>query len=330
MSEHVQWVGVDIGHSFHEVYIVDGDQNRQQRISNTTEARAKFIRSLDSRRCRVVMEATGVYYLDLALELVDAGVEVMVANPLQTHHFAKALGERSHTDVIDCQVLCEYARRMEFTPWRRPPAQWVELRSISRHIARLVQDGTKMRNRLHALESSKQGSRILIRDQKQAIKANQRRIDRLLLEVRALLKTCEELAKICGHITRATGFAERSAVAIMAELLLLPRTLSAKQIACHAGLDVRVKQSGTSVRATPCLSKWGNVNLRAALYMPVVTAANRDPIAKAHYMKLQGKGKPKMKALGAMMRKYLTGIWAVMKNDEPFDTSKLFACRPSV
>ena len=329
MSEIVkQWVGIDIGCGFHEACVVEERLRQRHRIQNTPDGRTKFIRQLDASRCRVVMEATGVYYLDLALELDEAGVEVMVVNPKVMHHYAKVKGKRSSTDVISAELMADYAQRMLFQPWEPPSADLFELRAIGRHLNRLTHQRTVQRNRLHALQSSKQGPKILIRDEKQAIKTLNRRIERMEKEAWRLINQRPEIRRICDHITTTKGFAQRSAIMVVSELLLVPRTLSAKQCACHAGLDVRLRKSGSSVEKKPRLSKWGNAYLRAALYLPVLSAVRHDPIARAHYLKLQQRGKTKMTALGAMMRKYLTGIWATMKTDQPFDTAKLFEIRP--
>ncbi|HEX8588000.1 MAG TPA: IS110 family transposase, partial [Pseudomonas sp.] len=50
-----------------------------------------------------------------------------------------------------------------------------------------------------------------------------------------------------------------------------------------------------------------------------------DPYVKGFYEGLVGRGKRKMQAICAVMRKYLTGLWACMRNGENFDTAKLFS-----
>ena len=84
-------------------------------------------------------------------------------------------------------------------------------------------------------------------------------------------------------------------------------------------------QSGTSVHKLPRLSKAGNAYLRSALYMPALSASAHDPRAHAFYLALQGRGKKKMQALGAIMRKYLTGLWACVRYNQDFDSTKLFS-----
>lgn len=319
-----QQVGLDIGAARHAVHLIEGEKQRAMVVANTHQGRRQLIKRLKPGHCRVIMEATGIYYLDTAMDLVEAGVEVMVINPKRAHHFAKALGLNSSTDPISAKVLAKFATTMDFEAWSPPPPRWYEFRSIARQINRLTGEKVACQNRLHALKASRQSSRFLIDDEQQGIESLQDRIQRLLDAAQRLIAGDLFLARLRDHVTAATGFADRSAITILGELVMLPRTMNARQCASHAGLDVRIKQSGTSVNAKPRLSKAGNAYLRAALYMPVLTAVKHDPLAKAHYERLQTNGKTKLQAICALMRKYLTGIWHVVKNDEPFDSQKLF------
>ena len=88
---------------------------------------------------------------------------------------------------------------------------------------------------------------------------------------------------------------------------------------------MRVHQSGTSVALAPRLSKHGNKYLRRALYMPALTAIVHDPHAKAFRDRLLARGKKKMQAVAAVMRKLLTAVWALVRNPARYDGSKLFA-----
>src|SRR5919107_1912408 len=75
----------------------------------------------------VVMEATGTYWMHLALALIHAHIAVSVINPAQAHDFAKALLKRSKTDAIDAQTLAEFAARLQPERWSPPPQVYTEL-----------------------------------------------------------------------------------------------------------------------------------------------------------------------------------------------------------
>ncbi|MBI4479719.1 MAG: IS110 family transposase, partial [Acidobacteria bacterium] len=92
-----------------------------------------------------------------------------------------------------------------------------------------------------------------------------------------------------------------------------------------AGLDPREYSSGTSVRRKTRISKAGNRHLRRALYMPALVAVRHDPHLGAFYQRLLARGKTKLQALVAVMRKLLHAIFGLFKHRQPYDGSKLFA-----
>jgi transposase len=323
------WVGADIGAYRHRVCIGLGAAAREFDIENTPAGARELVRALKGKRARVSLEATGIYYLDLALALAAADIEVMVVNPRMAHHFIKALGRRSKTDALDARALAEYAARMPWRAWQPPRKALLELRAIARQIEAITRARAGDKNRLHALGAQAGAPRVLVRDLQGAVRGADRRIAKLAGAARKLIEADSELEARYAALTSATGIGQTSALAILAELALLPRDMRSRECTSHAGLDVRLVESGSSVHKRPRLSKHGNRHLRAALYMPALVAVQHDPITRAYYEHLIAQGKTRMQALGAVMRKYLTACWAIVKDPKPFDTEQLFDITPS-
>ncbi len=99
----------------------------------------------------VVLEATGNYWVALAVALHEAGYRVAVVNPRQAHHFAKAQLRRAKTDALDARDLARLAAALRPTPWTPPPTVYHEVRQ--RLVARdgLLAMRTQARNQRHAL-----------------------------------------------------------------------------------------------------------------------------------------------------------------------------------
>ena len=91
------------------------------------------------------------------------------------------------------------------------------------------------------------------------------------------------------------------------------------------GLDPREYTSGTSVHKKVRISKAGNKHLRRALYMPALVAVQHQDHVRAYYDHLLARGKTKMQALVATMRKLLHAIYGMFKHDQLFDGQKLYA-----
>jgi hypothetical protein len=121
------------------------------------------------------------------------------------------------------------------------------------------------------------------------------------------------------------GVGRRSAIHLLTELAVLDPTMSVKQLVAYAGLDPRRYDSGTSVQKPARISKMGNARLRAILYMNALSAVRHDRGARLFFARLVARGKKKMQALVAVMRKLLHGIWIVLQRRVAYDSSVLFA-----
>lgn len=319
--------GIDIGARFVElVYRVNGKSSKAQTYEQSSPGHTSLIKQLKALMpACVVMEATGIYYLDLAVALHGAGLPVSVINPKSYHHFAKLKLNQNKTDAQDAALLAEYAERMTPPLWTPPEPTRLMLRDLGRQINRLTGARTQAKNRLHALRSKQMTMPLLIEDEVEGIELLDRRIERLQQAALELIAQEQTLARQFGHLCSAKGIAHTSAIALLGELSVLSMSLKSPQVSRYAGLDVRLTQSGTSVDRPARLGKAGNAYLRAALYMPAMSAIQHDARAKAFYEALVARGKKKMQALCAVMRKYLTGLWACIKNDVPFDSSSLFS-----
>ena len=320
-------IGLDVGaKSVEWLSRKSGKNSKAESIAQSPQGHAALIkRLLALAPVCVVMEATGIYYLDLAFALHNAGLPVSVINPKSFKHFASLKLGQAKTDAQDAGLLAEFGERMTPALWSPPAVQHLALRDIGRQINRLNGARTQAKNHLHALQAKQMTLPLLIKDEQEGIVLLDSRIARLEQAALELIQEDELLLRQFQQLCTAKGIAIRTAIAILGEFCVLPPHLKAPQVSRYAGLDVRVCQSGSSVNRPGRLSKAGNAYLRAALYMPAMSAIQWDVRAKAFYKSLVARGKKKMQALCAVMRKYLTGLWACIQKDTPFDSSKLFS-----
>ena len=315
-------VGVDVSKKWLDAAASDGRARRFGNDPAGHRALAAWLR----RPARVVVEATGTYGLDLALALhADERCEVMLANPRLVKGFAQAMAQRSKTDTADAQVILAFAQRMPFQPWSPPDPALVELRAMARRIADLTVERAREKNRLAALRASASHSRLVARDVEVNIRHLDRRIERMVEPAVALIEAHAGLAEAYGHLTSVKGIADKSAVALLPELLVLPPDMTPKQWVAHAGLDPREHESGSSVRRRVRISKVGSVHLRRALYMPAMVASRSEPRVKAFYDALVAKGKPPQVAHVAVMRKRLHSIHGMLRHRSDFDGERFRA-----
>ena len=319
------WVGIDVSAKTlaAERWRETEDQDKSREFANDAAGHRQLLKWI-GKGARVCMEATGVYHFQLALKLAAAGVDVMVINPRVAKDFGRALANRSKTDKVDAWTLLEYVRRMEFVAWKAPSAAVQELRELGRRLSELVQSGADEKNRLHAKKTAARSATV-VNDVKAHVSQIEKRVNQIEKAAVAVVRSDAGLREQFEILKGAPGVARRSSILLMTELAVLDPTLTVKQIVGHAGLDPREHESGTSVQKPPRISKIGNARLRAILYMNALTAIRRDRGARLFYAQMVARGKKKMQAVVAVMRKLLHGIWIVLQRRVPFDSAVLFA-----
>ena len=296
----------------------------QQRgkFDNNAAGFCKLIKWI-GRNSRVCVEATGVYHLQLCLALRKAGIEVMVINPRVARKFAESLSVRTKTDRVDAWTLLEYVKRMDFIPWEAPAPEVLELRDLARRLDDLVQAASDEKKRRHSFIAGG-ATRAVRNDVEINIAHLNRRIKQIEKTAVGVVRAHEWIFEQFKTLKTVTGIGTRTAILLLAELLPLDPEMTTREITAYAGLDPREEQSGSSVHKTPRISRVGNARLRAMLFLPAMTLARRD-VNAAHFRdRLVGRGKKKMQAIVAIMRKLLHAVWTMMHRGTAFASARLF------
>lgn len=324
-KSEVVCVGIDV--SARELVVAIGGQESEQRFANTRQGHQALVNWLRRQggSARVCAEASGNYSLDLALTLSQQpGIELQVVNPRLARRFAESLGQRSKTDPVDAHMLAEFAARMPFTAWQAPHTTALQLRGLVRTIAALTRIATQEKNRQHAVAASVVLAPMVARELERHARYLEQRIAKLRQKAQRMIARDPQLQRRWQHLLSVPGIGEVSALQILGELAVFPTTLDARQWVAQCGLDPKRYESGSSVQATPRISKAGNRYLRAALYMPALVAVRCDAAAATFYHRLQQRGKAKLAALTAVMRKLLHGIYGMFRHGQNYDGRKLF------
>jgi transposase len=326
-SSTLAFAGIDVGAA--ELMLVirkNAVPMKAQKFANTPADRLRLVKRLSKfPGMTVCLEASGVYHLDLALALADAGVRLMVLNPQAAHNFAKVLLRNSKTDAVDADTLAQYAERMPYQPWARPATESLMLRALARRINTLTRNKTAAKNQHHALTFSPETPKAVLRDLKLSIAQLEKRIDHLTLEAKTLIQAHSSLSHPFALALTVKGIGETSAIALLGELLLLPAGLTHKQWVKAAGLDPRHFKSGTSVDKRARISKAGNHYIRCALYLPALSAKAHDPYVKGFFEHLISNGKTPLQGVCAVMRKLLHAIHGMLAHNQPFDNRRFYA-----
>jgi len=258
----------------------------------------------------IVMEATGGLEMRLACELAAKNLPVAIINPRQARDFAKATGQLAKTDLVDAGVLAAFARAIR-------PA----VRPIKDSDTRDLDDLVTRRRQLvdmRVQETLRMGTASKVQRKSLATHITwlDKRItdldDGLTKRLRAsdVWRTKDDLLR---------GIPGVGAVTSLTMLAKCPELgqLNRREIAALTGVAPLAKDSGKH-RGKRFV--WGGrADVRAVLYMATVSAICFNSQIKLFAERLKLAGKPGKVVIVACMRKLLTIMNAVIKNNTPWN-----------
>jgi transposase len=266
-----------------------------------------------------IMEGTGVYHEQAALALTDAGVTVSIVNPAQVKDFGRSLGVRTKTDGIDSVVLARYGALLNPKPWRPPSQKARVLQALLSRRAAIAQDLQRERNRLEKADATE--TPALIRQSiMDSIAFLEKQLAKLQQDIDNHIHKHPDLKADRDLLTSIPAVGPQVGNHLLS-VMHNHHFQSAEQLAAYLGLVPVERQSGTSILGRPRLSKAGPARIRAILYMAAIVGAQHNPHLKALYLRLQDRGKSKMSALGAVMRKLVHLCFGVLKTRQPYQAN---------
>ena len=272
---------------------------------------------------RYVMEATGVYHERLACYLDERGRDLSIVLPNKISNYFRTLQIKTITDKTACQAITRFGLERKLEGWKRPLPIYEKLRQLTREREQTIAMRTISKNQLHAEKAQAEPSKSsVVRLQKQIALFNSQ-LEQISCELKQLIGGDPKLKECLERICSIKGVGMLTAAAVLAETNGFELIRSSRQLASYAGLDVREKQSGTSVKGKPRISKRGNKYLRKAMYMPALTAVRHDARFKALFARLVARHGIKMKALVAVQRKLLELVYVIYKTGKTYDKDHL-------
>lgn len=312
MSDDKRFVGIDVSKQHLDVAV--RPQGRAWRVPNDETGVAQLVAQLrEVGPSLIVLEATGGLETLVVGALASARLAVVVVNPRQVRDFAKAIGRLAKTDRLDAEVLAHFAEavRPEVRPLRDEQAQ--ELEALRARRAQLVQMLAMEKNRLSGAPKSVRHS----------LKAHIDHLEQLLREtdhrLRTLLRESPVWRQLDDLLQSVPGVGKVCSITLLAALPELGR-LNRREIAALVGVAPLNRDSGT-LRGRRTV--WGGrAAVRSVLYMATLAAVRCNPPIQGFYQRLVAAGKKPKVALVACMRKLLTIINVMVRNQTPWRTSE--------
>lgn len=268
---------------------------------------------------RYVMEATGVYHQKFAYYLSDNSHEASIVLPNKISNYIRTLELKTITDKSCSQAIAQFGLERRLDIWRRPKAVYKELQQLTRERDQIVQERSIIKNQIHAENAEADPNQKSMDRMESRIRFLNSQEKEIKQDIADIINANPHLKHIIERITSIPGVGELTAVTVLGETNGFELIRNKSQLASYAGLDVKEKQSGTSIKGKPRISKKGNRNLRKAMHLPALTAIKWDDNFRDVYARLVSKHGIKMKALVCIQRKLLELIYILFKNETLYD-----------
>ncbi len=259
---------------------------------------------------RVLIESTGRLELDFVIAAHKAGLPIVICNPGNVRNFAKSAGRMAKTDKLDAQDIAHYGETMK--P-RLSSIKPEKLRAISDLLvvrSQCLEMSTMQKNRLKRMPKAVHNP---IQNILKAIKKELLTIDKQLDK---LVNSVAEWRQKRDLLLSAKGVGNVLAYTLMSELPELG-SLNRKEIAALVGVAPMNRDSGNFQGKR--FIRGGRHKVRTVLFVSMMSAIQCHPKLKPMYERMVAAGKPKKVAIVACMRKQLTILNTMVKNNTYWD-----------
>lgn len=322
-------VGIDISKKDFSacISVIDSGQSvkikASKKFSNQSSGFKDFLVWVDKHRPSdiglvLLMEATGVYYENLAWYLHEQKRSVCVLVPSKAKKYLQSLGYKSKNDKIDAQGLARMGAEQNHRPWQPISKSLYELRGLTRQNESLQNLKTQITNQIHALDHSHFEQKFVRTQLEKTLELLKKQIQAVQTQLGKTIQADSELAGKVANIQLIKGVGVLTIATLIGETNGFALIEKPGQLVSYAGYDVVENQSGSFVGKTR-ISKKGNGHIRRALHLPALNVVRygQKPFVQL-YERVYERTKIKMKGYVAVQKKLLVLIYTLWKKTEKY------------
>ncbi len=317
------YIGIDVSKATLQVHIPIKDENisidNSKKSIKTLYSKLKKYYKKEYKDLVFIFESTGSYSSVLKYFCAEHNIYAYIINPRQSANFARALDNRSKSDIIDAKMLYKFHVLLKIDAITVPAIDYTK-ESIGEALSYyrlIVKQRNAFTNHLEAI-NAKENKSFIIKQLQKDIQKLKRQEEKLLEEIIQIIKEDDVLANKFEIIKSFQGVGDLSAMVLLHLFISYPDA-NRQEITALSGLDCVENTSGTSLHKRSKISKRGNTLYRGTLFMPVLVAVRYNPYMKAFYERLKENGKHSNAAHIAVMRKIILITHAMYKNSQPFN-----------
>lgn len=317
MSNLKNFAGIDVSKKFFDVCSLSGSGQKSKQFFYDETGLDAVVKWLP-QNCHCIMEATGPYYLKLAMKLYQNGFMVSVVNPLVIKRFSQMMLLRAKTDKADSKMIAEYGLTQNPPCWEPPAAYILKLQQFEALSHQLQKQRTALLCQKEAFSAAgidKEVKHIL----QVSIAQLEKQLNLLTEKTEQLIE--QHYQELLKRLVSVPGLGKKTAIMLILLSNGFKKFENYKQLSAYIGICPRIFESGTSVRSKARICKMGMSRIRAVLYVCTWSAKTCNAACKELYERLIAKGKAKRVAMIAVANKLLKQAFAIATNNKMYDAN---------
>ena len=308
-------MGIDVSKDTLET-ACSNQPNKTITTANSTEEIGKLVKVLSQLKPKcIVVESTGGLERPLVDAFLQAGLPVALVNPGNVRYLAKALGIHAKTDPIDAHVLARFAELAGPRLMEKRSENQRELDELVDCRLQLLKTRTEQTNR-----RSTTFNKIALKSIDAVIKTLDLQIAVLDKQIDDHIDSDDQFKQLFANLTEAPGVGPILGATLLAKLPELGK-LDSRKISRLVGVAPINDDSGTHTGKRTI--QGGRASVRNVLYMAALSAIRFNPIIKAFAQRLRKEGKPAKVVIVACMRKLLTLLNVIARENIPWQQLNL-------
>lgn len=312
-------IGIDVSSATLDICVSNAKGQQSFIINNDVKAIGKFF--TDYKESLIIgMENTGRYNWALYEVLKESDHRIFVISPL---HLKKSMGlVRGKNDKIDAVRIAVFMSKNhnELPQWKpsSPAIQKLKILLTERN-SRVKSKRQLLKQQYDYAKMKHLGiDKYLTGLSRQELALLNRQIAMIEREIEALIKADEQMYNQAKLIRSVPGAGKVLCWMMLAKTESFTTITDPRKMACYSGVVPFSNQSGTSIRGKNRVSAYADKAIKAVLHLAAMSAIRLKNDLREYYLRKIAEGKNKMSALNAVRNKIIHRVFAVIKNQIPY------------
>jgi transposase len=318
-------IGIDVSSATLDICVINELGQQSFIINNDVKAICRFFKSY--KECIIGMENTGRYNWALYEALKETPYQIFVIPPL---HLKKSIGlVRGKNDKIDAVRIAAFIKKnhAELLQWKptSPAIQKLKILLTERN-SRIKTQRQLLKQQYDYAKMKHLGlDKYLMKLNEQQLALISKQVALIEHDIEEIIKADEQMYHQVKLIRSVPGAGKVLCWMMLAKTESFTTITEPRKMACYSGVVPFANQSGTSLRGKERVSSYADKAIKTVLHLAAMSAIRLKNDLSEYYQRKVAQGKNRMSVLNAVRNKIIHRIFAVIKNQQPYQNHLLLS-----